>query len=105
MVLERVAIGPPIGPWLCDLAIHPKRLCNRSTLHLLHGRMDCDHPVILVNSRLQPQSRFFGQKIYTAWKSHLRVGLGDNNSELPSDSQFGSDPVLGILANALLKGP
>jgi len=42
---------------VCVLAILPKRLSHRCPLPLLHGRLGCDHPHVLVFDALQSERR------------------------------------------------
>ena len=101
MVLATISAGTLVWYRFCHLALYPVRLRNRIALHLLHGGMGSNNPIVLDDFGPHYAGWPPGQK-RKARGFCLLVELGFYAHDLFSADRIDLDPVLGLLDNSHL---
>lgn len=102
MVLAAISSRPRICSWFHCLAVYAVRLRNRIALHLLHGGLGSNNPVVLDDFRQNHEGWSLGQE-QTARGFCLFLELGFCSDELSNLDYLGLDSVLGLLDNPYLE--
>ena len=90
-----------IRSWLYRLAIHSVRLRNRIALHILHGGLGGNNPIVLDDFRQNNEGWTPGQE-RKARRFCLLVELGSHADDLFSADRIDLVSVLGLLDNSHL---
>jgi len=101
MVLAAISARARIRSWFDCLALYAVRLRNRIALHLLHGGLGSNNPLVLDDFGPHYAGWQLGQQRKTRGFC-LFLELGFCSDELPSFDRLDLDSVLGLLDNAYL---